>query len=335
MSDEKTEEPTEQRLRESAEKGQVAQRKNVSETFTVIIGILMIFATWRAFVGGVSAVFDATLDNLDKPFGDRWSELFDALVRSMMFGLVITAVLAFCGTLLHLLMNKFNFAPQSMSPKFEKFNPINGLKGIFSKSTIYSFFRLTIFFSAAMGILYVVVQQNLGEIIRASYCGIDCVAQVFYQVFVLTLVLILGVLLVLAVIDFKIQNMIFLSQSKMSKEEVKREHKGREGDPHINATRRHIAIEDAMAPTLREVTHVVYSGGFMVALVVYPNRLPYVAAKARGDSVRRMVARYRSAGVACANLPDVARDFFHKGAINQYMKRDCIDGLKKIFQSVS
>ncbi len=335
MSDEKTEEPTEQRLRESAEKGQVAQRKNVSETFTVTVGVLMIFATWPTFLIGVSAVFDATLDNLDQPFGNRWSALFQAIGRSVMFGLVITAALALSGTLFHLLINKFNFAPKSMSPNFDKFNPINGLKGIFSKNTIYSFFRLTIFFSAAMGILYVVVKQNLGEIIRASYCGLDCVAEVFYQVFVLTLILILGVLLILAVIDFKIQNMIFLSQTRMSKEEVKREHKGNEGDPLIKSARHNIAMEDAMAPTISEITHVVYSGGFMVALVIYRNRLPYVAAKARGDGIGRMVGRYRTAGAACVNLPDVARDFYQKGVMGQFMNRDSIDGLNKILQSAS
>jgi flagellar biosynthesis protein FlhB len=288
---------------------------------------------WPGFVSGVSGVFDVALEDLDQPLGEKWQALFKAMSEGLQFGLIVTGALALAGTFLHLLMNKFNFAPKSMLPQFEKFNPVNGLKGIFSKNTIYNFIRLTVFFIAATSILYFVVKINLGEIIRASYCGVDCVAVVFYQVFVLTLVLILSVLVILAAIDFKVQNEIFLSQSKMTKDEVKREYKGREGDPLIKSTRRQIAMEDATAPTLRDVTHVVYSGGFMVALVYYSGRLPYVAMKAKGDHVRRMVSRHRAAGATCVNLPDVARDFFQRGVVGQYMRRDCIEGMKKIIRN--
>ena len=335
MSGEKTEEPTEQRLRDSAEKGQVPQRKNISETFTLIAGTVLVFAMWPMFVAGVSGVFDAALGGLDESLQKKWPEVLGAALDALFFGFILTGVLAVSGTLLHLLMNKFNFAPKSLLPKFEKFNPVSGLKGIFSKSTVYNFLRLTVFFVAASFILYAVVKYNLGEIVRASYCGTVCVAVVFYQVFILTIVLIFGVLLILAALDFKIQNQIFLGQSKMTKDEVKREYKGREGDPMINAARRNIAMEDAFAPTLRDVTHVVYSGGFMVALVIAPGYLPYVAMKASGDSVRRMVSRHRAVGAACVNLPDVAREFYQKGVVGSYMKGDCIEGMKKILQSAS
>ena len=70
----------------------------------------------------------------------------------------------------------------------------------------------------------------------------------------------------------------------------------------------------------------------MVALVVKPGYLPYVAMKANGDQVGRLVARCRSMKAKCVNLPDIARDFYQKGAVGQYMKRDSIPGLKKIMQ---
>lgn len=335
MSGEKSEEPTEERLRQSREKGQVAQRKNVTEAFTLTLATVLVFLLWPLFASGISDIFDVSLNGLNDSLASKKERLIEALFGAFLFGFIITGILAICGLFLHLLLNKFNFAPKSLTPKFEKFNPINGLKGIFSKTTIYNFIRMTVYFTSCATILFTVVKSYLGEIVRASYCGVNCVADVFLQVFMLTLILILAVLIILAALDYQIQNKIFISQSKMTKDEVKREHKGREGDPLIKSKRRQLAMEDAAAPTMREITHVVYSGGFMVALVFQSGRLPYVAMKVKGDGVKRTLSKLRAAGATCVNLPDVAREFYQIGAVGQYMTRACVPGLKKILQAAA
>lgn len=332
MSGEKTEEPTEQRLKQSREKGDVAQRKNILEAFTICAGIILVFALWPMFYSGISSVFDATLDSLDKPLSEKRSALLSAGIDAALFGLIVTAILSITGLGLHLLLNKFNFAPKSLTPKFEKFNPVSGLKNIFSKSTFYNFGRMMVLFPAICAIFYAVVQSNLGEIVRASYCGPRCIADIFYDVFVLTLILIIGLLIILAAIDFKIQTMLYLSQSKMTKDEVKREYKGNEGDPLIKSARRQIALEDAESPTLKQVTHVVFSGGFMVGLFVQRGYYPFVLVKADGQNTRKVVARCRTYGAKCVNLPDVARDYHRMAVVGRYMSQDSIAGLKKIMQ---
>lgn len=333
MSGEKTEEPTDQRLRQSREKGDVAQRKNILEAFTICAGVVLVFVLWPMFYVGIAGVFDATLESLNKPLSEKRNELLSAGFDAALFSLTLTAILAISGLLLHLLLNRFNFAPQSLTPKFDKFNPVTGLKNLFSKSTFYNFGRIMVLFPAICAIYYSVVHSNMGEIVRASYCGVRCIADIFYDIFVQTLVLIIGLLVILAAIDFKIQTVLFLSQSKMTKDEVKREHKGNEGDPLIKSARRQIALEDAETPTLNQVTHVVFSGGFMVGLFLEQGYFPFVLIKADGQNARKATARCRTKGAKCVNLPDVARDFYRMAVVGRYMSRESLEGLKKIMQN--
>lgn len=330
MSDEKTEQPTQRKLQQSREMGQVAQRKNVVEAATLVVGCLYVFATIPLFSKGLVDVLDLGLQDLDKSLYERRTDIQERFIASLTNGLVLTALLGIFCLIFHLIVNGFNFAPKSMSPKFEKFNPINGLKGIFSKATAYSFIRLLIYFSATTAIFFVVVKENMAQVIQASICGVSCVGDVFIYLFVLTTSLILLVLLLLAAFDFRIQDAIFKSQSKMTKDEVKREHKGSEGDPLIKSARRRLALSDANLPSLREITHAVYSSAYLVGVVYYGGRPPYIVIRAKGDSVTRQVSRLRSARVKCINLPEVAREFYNLGQVGSYLPPKTIKSMEKL-----
>lgn len=330
---EKTEEPTHKKLDDARKQGQLPQRKNVLEAAIVVAGVVGITALWDDVTIGLFGIFDAVFNGIEGRFDESLAGVRQACYEAVLIVPIFALALGFGLLLLNLLLNKFNFAPESLKPKFEKFNPVNGLKGVFSKNTAYNFVRLVAYFSAVTAILYVTLDNNIGDVIRASACGLSCLAQLFPPIITKMVTQILLVLIVLALLDFRLQTMMFISQNKMSKDEIKREYKGSQGDPLIKGMRHQISQEDMRLPSPREVTHVIHSNGYLVAVLYEPGVTPFVVMKAKGDSVPSIQARFRRMGVRCVNLPAVAREFHMKYAVSTHMDAKAAIGMTKVLKA--
>ena len=333
MSEEKTEQPTEKRLQDSRKKGNVAQRKNPQEAALLVLGVVIVASMWPVLAGLCLQVVDVAILGVEDGFDQAISDMA-ATARAIVTLLAALSIgLGLFVLLLGLMLNKFNFAPESLKPKFEKLNPVNGLKGLFSVATVYNFLRMMVYFTIVSVILYFSISLNMADVLQASRCGPRCLAEMFPGIFLQMVFLILLVLMILAVIDFRIQTMIFIKQNKMTKDEIKREHKGSEGDPQIKGKRKQLAREDAEAPTPKDVTHVVYSSSLLVALIYVEGRVPYVALKAQGTGVARMRAKFRRLGKPCVNLPSIANQFYGMAATGTYMKATSAEGMYKILRA--
>lgn len=322
MSDEKTEKPSKKKIDDARAKGQVPQRKNVLETFLLICVILYLASTWAVFYEKISALFDVSLTDYDSSFTEHLSDVVGPAMGALNYGVVLSIIAGIVILVVNLYLNGFNFAPKALTPKFEKLNPISGFKQIFSLQTLYNFIRLLIFFFCTSTIVVMMIWLNLKDGLSASVCGVVCLAPFFPPIFLKTVILILSVMLIMSVIDFKIQTFLFTKQNKMSKDEVKKEHKGSEGDPMIKSRRNSIARNDAALPQLKEVTHVLYSSGALVAMIYdksEPDIPPYVVMKTREAGVQRFLQMFRSYKTKCVNLPSAANRLHKVALAGQYV----------------
>jgi type III secretion protein U len=329
---EKTEQPTQKKLDDSRKEGQVPQRKNVLEAAIVTAGVFGVTGLWDDVAAGLLSLFDAVFDSIEDGFDHSLAGIWKASLDTSVTVAALIVGLGFGLLLLNLLLNGFNFAPKALSPKFEKLNPVNGLKGMFSKHTAYNFVRLLVYFTAVSLILYMTLKNNLADTIRASACGLTCLAQIFPPMINTMVTQILLVLIILALVDFRLQDMMFISQNKMSKDDIKREYKGSQGDPMIKGMRNQLAHEDMRLPSPREVTHVIYANGYLVALLYKPGSTPFVVMKAKGESVPSIQARFRRMGVRCVNLPAVAREFYMKYAVSAHTDAQSAIGMSKVLR---
>jgi type III secretion protein U len=329
---EKTEQPTQKKLDDARKEGQVPQRKNVLEAAIVTAGVFGITGIWDGIKDGLLSLFDAVFDSIEDGFDHSFATIWQASLDTSIIVLSFILGLGFGLLLLNLLLNKFNFASKALAPKFEKLNPVNGLKGVFSKHTLYNFIRLLVYFTAVSVILYMTLTKHLADTIRASACGLTCLAQIFPPMINTMVTQILLVLIILALVDFRLQNMMFISQNKMSKDDIKREYKGSQGDPMIKGMRHQIAQEDMRLPSPKEVTHVIYANGYLVALLYQPGSTPFIVMKAKGESVPSIQARFRRMGVRCVNLPAVAREFYMKYAVSSHTDAQSANGMAKVLR---
>jgi len=332
MSGEKTEAPTPRRLEERRREGQVPQRKNVIEAALLTFVVVLLIWLFRPLSGALLNLSAAIFSGIGH---DLEAATATSLLAAMQ---VVHWMLAICGAsalftlLLSCVLNKFIFAPKALSPKFERFNPVGQLKNIFSKATLYSFMRMNVLFIAVSVTFIYLYISSMEDSLQASHCGEMCLYHLFTSQIGMLVAAILIVLIVLALIDYKIQDRIFISQNKMTKEEVKREYKEQEGDREIKAGRKSIAINDAAAPLLSESTHVVHSDQVLAAVIFYPGAgyPPYLVFKAMGASVPGLCRKFRAMNIPTFNVPGVALELYRMGAPGQYLPARSIRSMDKI-----
>lgn len=245
---EKTEDPTQKRLDDALEKGDVAKSQEVNTWFVIAGGTLIL----SSFSGSVGSGIMTPMRNL---IANSWMIRTDgpglmALTQSLEY-----ALLAAIGVPLLLLMlaaiagnmiqHKLVWSTESLKPKFNKISPGAGFKRIFGKQAIANFLK-GLFKLAALGAVMMAVlwpeRQRLEAFVHFDPSALMTATTT------LTVQLMGAVVAMLAAVaigDYFFQYRTWFERQKMSLQEQKEEFKQSEGDPHIKGRIRQIRMERA------------------------------------------------------------------------------------------
>lgn len=291
-SGEKTEQPTAKKLRDSKKKGQVPQTKQAVSMVVVIIGCFYTYFTFGTQKNWLVGLLDYCLDFSGKSldtFRFNGKGLLTEFLVYMIFPLPVL-ITAFVILATQMIAGGV-FSLESMKFKPEKFNPAKNLKNMFSLSSLYN-----LVFGLVMGGYAYIVGSSVFKMFKSSltysiYCGLECEAAVVTRLVFLIIVSFALLMFVFILLDIKIQKMLHIKNLKMTKDEVKREHKQSEGDPMLKGERKNIARENVQGPRPSDIAFVVagseISLGFLFDNENY--QVPYLAFKGRAEGARRMV----------------------------------------------
>ncbi len=252
----KTEEPTAKRLEDAHKKGDVAKSQEVSNWFILAAG-----AAALAFMvdGTTSKLTNALMPFLETPHlipmnGPHIVEaarilIFD-LISALSYPLGIFILAALAG---NMIQHQPVFTTEKMQPKLEKLSPVSGFKRIFGTMALVNFAKGIAKLTLVGVIAFAIVateQELLMTILRFE------VADAMEAIQALALRMmggILAVLAVIAILDFAYQQFDFNKRQRMTKQEVKDEHKQMEGDPTVKARLRQIRMERSRQRMMAEV----------------------------------------------------------------------------------
>ncbi|MDH3494686.1 MAG: EscU/YscU/HrcU family type III secretion system export apparatus switch protein, partial [Acidobacteriota bacterium] len=263
---EKTEQPTQKRLRDSRKKGQVAKSQDLSSALLLLaaVGVL-----WLA--GGYIAGF--AFDSLKEQFGAA-AAFSGEMTNEAVFGAFQSGLISFAMILapLFLVVWVFSFtvnylqvgsifAVESVKPGFSKLNPAEGFKNKFLKLRPYVELAKTV---VKMLITALVAGWVLwaarGDIVLLSAKPLD-VSVAFAFGIVIEIGFKIGIaFLILGALDFFLQNYLHRRDLRMTKHEVKEEYKETEGNPLIKSQRRALhreLLEQGMLAAVRSADVVV------------------------------------------------------------------------------
>lgn len=238
---EKTEQPTPKKLEEAAKKGQFARSQEVQTVF-VLIGALIALTffgaeSWRHLTVNVSR----TLGHLhDLPVSIEamrgyWSST--AYTLGQIVGPILIAAMI-GGLLAGGMQSRFQTASEALDIKWEKLNPANGIKRVFSfrnaTPTGLAILKLT----AIIGLCYSQVVDILQDPIFHSPVGVDRVGGFIADTAFTIITRVVMVLVFIAAIDYTYQLWRTHRDQMMTREEVKDEAKNTEGNPHMRSRQR-------------------------------------------------------------------------------------------------
>ena len=228
---EKTEKPTPKRKKDARREGQIARTNDLPAWLSILAFTYLVPHTLRAGMEQGQRMFTGMGDVLAGDEGAMLGFLGDALFR----GTLVLAPLVLMAMVIGVLgqVSQIGWAPKKMKPDVKRLNPLKGLKNLFGAKLIWDSVK-------NLGKLTVIVIMGIGPI-REAYTtiftqdamSIGAMGSVVADVAISFLRNTAIVGLVIAGADYWQSKKQVDKQTKMSKQDLKQEHKQQEGDPQV------------------------------------------------------------------------------------------------------
>jgi flagellar biosynthetic protein FlhB len=235
-SADKTEDPTQKRLDDAHERGDVAKSQEIN-TWFMIAGGTLVLANFSGSVGGGilmpmrNLIANSWMIHTDGPGLMALAQsLGYVLLAAMGVPLLMLAIAAIAG---NMVQHRLVWSAESLKPKFSKVSPAAGAKRIFGKQAAANFGK-GLFKLIALGVVMMAIlwpeRHRLESMLRfdpAALLGVTTSLTVHLMGAVVAM------LAVVAIADYFFQYRQWHERLKMSQQEMKEEFKQSEGDPHI------------------------------------------------------------------------------------------------------
>ncbi|MCA1059151.1 flagellar biosynthesis protein FlhB [Rossellomorea aquimaris] len=288
FSGEKTEKATPKKREDARKKGQTAKSQDVNTA--IILLAVFLFMTFSA-----SYIGDIVFDLFHQTFQEYMlMELTENTVQVITMDLMkeialllgpvmIIALLA--GLFSNYIQVGVMFTAEPLQPKLEKIDPIKGFKRIFSLRAIVELLKSILKISFVGAITFVILWMNIDRVLSLSFKSVGDSLTTMANLAIQMGIAASLALLFLSLFDFLYQKYDFEKNIRMSKQDLKDEHKNIEGDPLIKSKIKQRQREMAMRRMMQEVPEadvvITNPTHFAIALKYDEDKMdaPFVVAK--------------------------------------------------------
>ena len=328
--DQKTEAPTDKRRREAAEKGDVLQSKELATALVVVAGAAWLALAGKMLVGSLEGMLVEGLT-----FDANVVQDFDpASLALRLIGMIVLPLFALFGLTLFAavgapaLLGSLGFRSGSFAFKPEKLNPLSGLKRIFGLNGLVELGKsiAKVVLIGAVGV-WLLLDQSRG-LIGLSSQEIGPALSSVGNSFVVAMLIMALALGGIALIDVPAQIIQRSGRLRMSKQEVKDEHKQTEGSPELKAAvrrRQHEVLRGSARSAVAEATVILTNPThFAVALRYRPGEdvAPIVVARGRGATAEAIRSLAKESAVPILSYPQLARAIYFTTRTGHIIRED-------------
>ncbi len=338
----KTEQPTDKKRRDARNKGQVARSQELNAAFVLLAGFFAIRVLWEYIYTNIAEYSAYILANLAtvSVSNEAIMEIFLGIVMLMvktafpiMFGIMIF------GLGISFYQVGFVISTEKLEPKLDNLNPINGFGRIFSKRSLVELFK-SLFKILIIGFfLYLYLKDEIPFMPYFIYYDLPySLAEIADKIFTMAFQVI-GVIMVLAGLDYAYQIWQTTQDLMMTKQEVKDEYKQTEGDPQIKGKIKQKQRQMAMSRMMQEVPKadviVTNPTHFAVALLYEQGMsAPKVLAKGQDLVAQRIKEIARENNVAIVENKPLARALFDTVEIGGFVPEELYKAVAEVLAYV-
>lgn len=338
----KSEDATPFKLREARKRGQVA--KSLEVNLVIVVGsfflALSLFSTrmaehienlvYELVRGGLRTPL--TVESIGFWLGHANTAVL-SIVGPIFFFVIIAAIVA------NVLQVKFVFSTDPLKPDFSRLNPAQGFKKIFQRRTIYELIKVILKLALLAGIVWFGGGALLKSLTGGVTLGLANPGIWLSSLVTKVMLLVVAAMVPIAIIDWIYSRRDFAHRLKMSKREVREEHKRHEGSPEIRARRKELQKQlrekSLSLGNVKEADLIVVNPTqYAVALKFRRETMnaPTVVAKGHGAlaaEIRRRGVRY---GKPVLRRPPLARRLFRECRINSMIPLDTFEPVAELYR---
>ncbi|MBI4734041.1 MAG: flagellar biosynthesis protein FlhB [Rubrobacteridae bacterium] len=341
--DGRTERATPKRRSETRKKGQVARSMEINSAL-VILAIFFalkmlgqnLFSDLKDLVVyflSSSSTIDLTEKNVSLLFMN-----VSIYVLKMILPIVLIAAVA--GIIASIAQTGFMMTLKPLAPKLSKISPKTGIKRMFSSKSVVDLLRSLIKIAIISYLAFSIIRDRYPEInqtINMDLYGIIITfTSIAYELGLKT-----GIaLLILAIVDYFYQKYSFEQSIKMTKQEVKEEHKQAEGDPRVKSMIKRKQFEMSMRRMMQAVptADVVITNPVHLAIAIKYDvsemSAPRVIAKGQRLIAERIKELARENDVPVVEDKPLARSLFKNVEVDQEIPVDLYKAVAEVLAYV-
>ena len=319
---EKTEEPTAKKLEDARKKGQVMRSTEVVTAATLLAFFFML----KIFVGFIGNRFMTSFRQTIGFISDYTSEPFTlntarTIIRGSFWNIIVAAfpimIVGLVVTIVAIVFQvKWKVTAEPLKPKFDKFNPVTGMKRLFSKDKIMDLFKSIAKVVILAYVVYSYLKNQWPLIYKMYSYTLPQAIAVIGDTVINVGIRISALFAVIAMFDLFYQKWKYHQDMMMSKQ-VKDEYKNSEGDPKVKSQqkqRMQQASQRRMMQDLPNADVVITNPTHLAVAIKYDkdtNEAPVVVAKGADYLAQKIKDRARENAIEIVENKPLARMLYH------------------------
>lgn len=252
----KSEEPTEKRLRESREKGQIARSRELNTVAVTLGGIGGLLASGGSLAGSLMAMMQGSFELSRETLLDE-----GAMVRLLMSSgmialeaimplLIVLMIVSIIGPIS---LGGWLFSGKAMAPKFSRMNPGPGLKRMFSTKALVELLKALAKFFVVLLVALAVLAAYEDDLLSIAKQPLDLAIMHSAEVVGWCALWMACGLILIAAVDVPFQLWDNKQKLMMTKQEVRDEYKDSEGKPEVKSRIRQLQRDAAQRRMMQAV----------------------------------------------------------------------------------
>jgi flagellar biosynthetic protein FlhB len=337
--DDKTEEPTPRKLEQAREKGDIIYTPEVGTALSLmaLTGIVAFMAgpiatqMAHAFIGFISmpdqlSTQPSALEAIVGQIG---------LKLMAIFGMLCLA-LAAAGVTARYIQDKPTFTGEKLTPKLDKLNPFEGFKRVFGKAAFASFLKSLTKLGVVGSVMLWTLWPKDSTLENLSMLDPAALLPYVQDRVVAMLMALACASALIAVTDYVFTRQSFMKRQRMSRREIKEEHRQQDGDPMVKAKLRQIRMQRSRQRMMQNVPQasviITNPTHYAVALKYDPISTPAPVCLAMGvDAVALRIRELAEENdIPIVENPPLARALFATAELDQPIPKEHYEAVAKV-----
>lgn len=322
----KTEKPTAKRLQDAREKGQVPRSRELSNV--AVLGTAAVAAlAFGPLIGNQTRTWMRTALTIDPAVighPDALLGVFNRLLGTLMLiASPIIAVALLACFIAPLVMGGLRFTTSNLAPKAERLSPLAGLKRMYGGEALVEFARSLLRVAIVGGVGALALTGGMDDFMRIPQMDLAQAAGTGVHRVAVAVLAIIAALGALALLDVPWQHFSHQRKLRMSKQEIRDEHKQQEGNPevkgHIRQVQRQMASQRMMEAIPTADVLIVNPTHYAVALKYEAGSMgaPTVVAKGVDELALHIRTIANEHKVTLVEAPPLARVLYRQAKVGQ------------------